>query len=178
MSEELDYMLISKSNGLNTGLKPNLDLKAAKYESITHRTFLATVEITLPKEIFQRCWSHPNKKISMKPSKTWKNKPCLSPNQKEKINLPHPIRQLQMMYYCPPHKGLWPGTPPKSGCPVWRWKITGWKYEIYAVNSIRTTFETIAPKLLTKYHKTINKRVYFLSPIPDADAFHNVGNNS
>ena len=51
-----------KSNGLDTGLKPNLGLKAAKYESVTHGTFLATVEINLLKEVFQRCCSHPNKK--------------------------------------------------------------------------------------------------------------------
>ena len=31
MSEELDSMLISKSNGLDIGLKTNLGLKAAKY---------------------------------------------------------------------------------------------------------------------------------------------------
>ena len=65
MSEELDYMLISKSNGLDTGLKPNLGIKAAKYESVTPRTFLATVEITFPNEVFQRCCSHPNKKIDI-----------------------------------------------------------------------------------------------------------------
>ena len=62
MYEELDSMLISESNGLDTGLKPNLGLKAAKYESVTPGTFLANVEITLLKEVFQRCCSHPNKK--------------------------------------------------------------------------------------------------------------------
>ena len=31
MFEEPDYMLISKSNGMDTGLKPNIGLKAAKY---------------------------------------------------------------------------------------------------------------------------------------------------
>ena len=62
MSEELDSVLIYKSNGLDTGLKPNLGLKADKYESVTPVNFLATVEITLPKEVFQRCCSHPNKK--------------------------------------------------------------------------------------------------------------------
>ena len=43
MSEELDYMLIYKSNGLDTGLKPNLGLKADKYESVTPGTFLDAV---------------------------------------------------------------------------------------------------------------------------------------
>ena len=43
MSEELDSMLISKSNGLETCLKPNIGLKAAKYEYVTPGTFLATV---------------------------------------------------------------------------------------------------------------------------------------
>ena len=43
MYEELDSMLISKSNGLDTGLKHNLGLKAAKYESVTPGTFLTTV---------------------------------------------------------------------------------------------------------------------------------------
>ena len=43
MSEELDYTLISKFNGLDTGLKPNPGLKAAKYEPVTPGTFLATV---------------------------------------------------------------------------------------------------------------------------------------
>ena len=38
--------------------------------------------------------------------------------------------------------------------------------------------EMTSLKLLTKYHKTMKKRVYFFSPTPDADAFHNVGNNS
>ena len=54
MSEELDSILISKSNGLDTGLKPNLGLKAANYESVTPGTFLDTLEITLLKEVFQR----------------------------------------------------------------------------------------------------------------------------
>ena len=36
-------MLISKSNGLDTGLKHNLGLKAAKYESVTPGTLLAKV---------------------------------------------------------------------------------------------------------------------------------------
>ena len=62
MSEEFYYMLISKSNVLVTGLKHNLCLKAAKCESITPRTFLSTVQITLLKEVFQHCCSHPNKK--------------------------------------------------------------------------------------------------------------------
>ena len=31
MSEEVDSMLISKYNGLDTGLKPNLGLKVDKY---------------------------------------------------------------------------------------------------------------------------------------------------
>ena len=62
MSEELDSMLISKSNRLDTGLKPNIGLKADKYESVTPRAFLATVGITLLEEVFQRCCSHPNKK--------------------------------------------------------------------------------------------------------------------
>ena len=43
MSEEKDFMLISKSNGLDTGLKPNLGLKAAKYEYVTTGTSLANV---------------------------------------------------------------------------------------------------------------------------------------
>ena len=55
MSEELDYILISKSNRLDTGLKPNLGLKAAKYEYVTPGNFLDTVEITLLNEVFQRC---------------------------------------------------------------------------------------------------------------------------
>ena len=62
MYEELDSMLISKSNGLDTGLKPNLGLKAANYESITPGNFLATVEITPLKEVFQSCCSHTNQK--------------------------------------------------------------------------------------------------------------------
>ena len=62
MSEELYSMLISKSNGLDAGLKPNIGLKTAKYESVTPSTFLATVEMNLLKEVFQRCCSHPNKK--------------------------------------------------------------------------------------------------------------------
>ena len=62
MSEELYSMIISKSNGLDTGLKTNLGIKAAKYESVTPGTFLATVEITLLKEVFQLFSSHPNKK--------------------------------------------------------------------------------------------------------------------
>ena len=113
-------MLISKSNRLDTGLKPNLVLKAAKYESVTPGTFLAIVEITPLKEVFQRCCSHTKKKqdISIKPSKTWKNEPCLHPYRQDKIKLLHPSRQLQMMDYCPPPKGFWPDTPPKSGCPV------------------------------------------------------------
>ena len=43
MSEELYSLLIYKFNGLDTGLKPNLGLKADKYESVTPDTFLATV---------------------------------------------------------------------------------------------------------------------------------------
>ena len=54
----------------------------------------------------------------MKPSKTWKNKPCLRPYQKEKINLTHPSHQLQMMDYRPPPKGFYPFNPPKRGLPV------------------------------------------------------------
>ena len=67
MYEELYSILISKSNGMDTGLKPNLDLKTAKYDSVTPGTFLATVEINFLKEVFQRHCSHPNqKKIPMK----------------------------------------------------------------------------------------------------------------
>ena len=62
MSQEIYSMLISKSNGLDTDLKPNLGLNVAKYKSVTPGTFLTTVEITLPKEVFQCCCSHPNKK--------------------------------------------------------------------------------------------------------------------
>ena len=65
MSEKLDSMLISKSNGLDTGLKPNIGLKVDKYKSVTTGTFLATVEITLLREVFQRFCSHPNKKIDI-----------------------------------------------------------------------------------------------------------------
>ena len=43
MSEELDSMLIYKSNGMDTGLKYNFGLKADKYESVTPGTFLSTV---------------------------------------------------------------------------------------------------------------------------------------
>ena len=43
MSDELDYMIISKSKGLDTRLKPNLGLKVVKYESVTPGTFLSTV---------------------------------------------------------------------------------------------------------------------------------------
>ena len=43
MSEELYSMLIYKFNGLDTGLKPNLGLKADKYEYVTTGTSLATV---------------------------------------------------------------------------------------------------------------------------------------
>ena len=52
MSEKLNAMLISKSNGMDTGLKPNIGLNADKYESIITGTFLSTVEITLLKEVF------------------------------------------------------------------------------------------------------------------------------
>ena len=38
--------------------------------------------------------------------------------------------------------------------------------------------EMPSPELMTEENKKTNKRVYFLSPTPDADAFHNVGNNS
>ena len=62
MYEELDSMLISKSNGLDTGLKPNLGLKAAKNESVTPGTFLSTVKTTHLEEVFQRCCSHTNQK--------------------------------------------------------------------------------------------------------------------
>ena len=61
MSEELDYVLISKSNRLDAGLKPDLGLKASTYESITLGNVLDTVEITRLREVFQRCCSHPNK---------------------------------------------------------------------------------------------------------------------
>ena len=61
MYEELDSMLIFKSNGLDTGLKPNLGLKAATYEYVSPGTFLSTVYITLLKEVFQLCCSHNNK---------------------------------------------------------------------------------------------------------------------
>ena len=126
-SDELDSMLISKSNGLDTFLKPNLVLKASKYESVTPRTFLATVEITFLRELFQSCFSHPQKYISMKPSKNWKNKPFLRTYRQYKINLPHPSCQLQMVNYRPPPKVFWIGTPTKSGFLVLRCKITGWK---------------------------------------------------
>ena len=43
MSEEIYSFLISKSDGMYNGLKHNLGLKEAKYESVTHGTFLATV---------------------------------------------------------------------------------------------------------------------------------------
>ena len=49
MSEELDSTLISKFNGMDTGLKPKLGLKSAKYESVTPGIFLATMGITLIK---------------------------------------------------------------------------------------------------------------------------------
>ena len=58
------------------------------------------------------------KEIYMKPSKTWKNKPCLRPYRKDKINLRHPSHQLQMVDYRPHPKGFWPFTPPKCGCHV------------------------------------------------------------
>ena len=119
MSKELDSMLISNFNGLDTGLKPNLGLKASKYESVTPGTFLATVEITLFKEVFKRCYSRTNKNnIPMKPSKTCKNKTCLCPYQQEKINLTHTSCQLKIMDDLPPPIGFWLGTPTKSGCLV------------------------------------------------------------
>ena len=43
MSEELDFMLIYKSSGMDTGIKPNLGLKAAKYEYVTTGNSLANV---------------------------------------------------------------------------------------------------------------------------------------
>ena len=105
MSEELYSMLISKSNGMDTGLKPNLCLKAAKYESITPETLLATVEINPVKEIFQRCCSHINKKRDIHETlQNLENKPCLRPYWKGKTNLLHPSRQLQIMDYLPPPK--------------------------------------------------------------------------
>ena len=80
MSEELYSMSISKSNRLDTSLKPNIGLKSADYESVTPGTFLATVETTLLKEVFQRCCSHPNKKIDIHETlQNLEKKPCLRP---------------------------------------------------------------------------------------------------
>ena len=97
-------MLISKCNGLDTRLKPNLGLKADKYESITpgiHRHFGNNPPQGVISALLQ---SSQQKRDTHKTLQNLENKPCLSPYRQEKINLTHPSRQLQMMYYRPPPK--------------------------------------------------------------------------